>query len=114
VNDPKASFADQAAATAANSSSKRTIWGYYVPNDFLKLREISATYTIPESVTHKYLRARGASINVAARNLGYPWSKYPGIDPESNNSVANTGGGNSELTAQPPLRYLITRVNVQF
>lgn len=114
VNDPKASFADQAAATAANSSSKRTIWGYYVPNDFLKLREISATYTIPESVTHKYLRARGASINLAARNLGYPWSKYPGIDPESNNSVQNTGGGNSELTAQPPLRYLITRVNVQF
>ena len=114
VNDPKASFADQAAATAANSSSKRTIWGYYVPNDFMKLREISATYTIPESVTHRFLKSRGASINVAARNLGYPWSKYPGIDPESNNSVANTGGGNSELTAQPPLRYLITRVNVQF
>jgi hypothetical protein len=51
---------------------------------------------------------------VSARNLGYPWSKYPGIDPESNNSVANTGGGNSELTATPPLRYIISRVNIQF
>jgi TonB-linked SusC/RagA family outer membrane protein len=114
VNDPDATFADQAAATAANSSSKRTIWGYIVPNDFLKFRELSATYTIPEAFAHKWLKGRSASINVAARNLGYPWSKYPGIDPESNNSVANTGGGNSELTAQPPLRYIISRVNIQF
>ena len=114
VNDPKAPLADQAAATAANSSSKRTIWGYYVPNDFLKLREVSATYTLPADLSRRWLRSRTASINFAARNLGYPWSKYPGIDPESNNSVANTGGGNSELTAQPPLRYFISRVNIQF
>jgi hypothetical protein len=114
VNNPAASFEDQAAATAANSSSKRTIWGYYVPNDFIKLREISANYTIPVQVTQRWLRGRTASINVAARNLGYPWSRYPGIDPESNNSVQNTGGGNSELTAQPPIRYIISRVNIQF
>jgi hypothetical protein len=114
VNNPAASFEDQAAATAANSSSKRTIWGYYVPNDFVKLREISANYTIPVQVTQRWLRGRTASINVAARNLGYPWSRYPGIDPESNNSVQNTGGGNSELTAQPPIRYIISRVNIQF
>jgi len=114
VNDPDAPLGDQAAATAANSSSKRTIWGYLVPNDFLKLREISATYTFREAFVQKWLKGRSATINVAARNLGYPWSKYPGIDPESNNSVANTGGGNSELTAVPPLRYFITRVNLQF
>ncbi|MCC6929100.1 MAG: SusC/RagA family TonB-linked outer membrane protein [Gemmatimonadaceae bacterium] len=114
VNDPKASLADQAAATAANSSSKRTVWGYYVRNDFMKLREISANYTLPANLAARWLRSRSVSINVAARNLGYPWSKYPGIDPESNNSVANTGGGNSELTAQPPLRYFISRVNIQF
>jgi TonB-linked SusC/RagA family outer membrane protein len=114
VNDPKAPLADQAAATAANSSSKRTIWGYYVPNDFLKLREISASYTIPERVARRFFKGRSASLSLSARNLGYPWSKYPGIDPESNNSVANTGGGNSELTAQPPLRYFISRFNITF
>jgi hypothetical protein len=114
VNDPDASFEDQAAATAANSSTKRTVWGYYVPNDFIKLREISATYTVPESFTRRWLRGRTATLNLAARNLGYPWSKYPGIDPESNNSVANTGGGNSELTATPPLRYFLSRVNISF
>jgi len=114
VNDPSSPLADQAAATAANSSSKRTIWGYYVPNDFVKLREVSANYTLPETFARKYLRSRSASLSLSARNLGYPWSKYPGIDPESNNSVANTGGGNSELTAQPPMRYFITRLNIQF
>jgi hypothetical protein len=75
---------------------------------------VSATYTLPADLSRRWLRSRTASINFAARNLGYPWSKYPGIDPESNNSVANTGGGNSELTAQPPLRYFISRVNIQF
>ncbi|MEO6446331.1 MAG: SusC/RagA family TonB-linked outer membrane protein [Gemmatimonadaceae bacterium] len=114
VNDPNAPLADQAAATAANSSSKRTVWGYYVPNDFLKFREMSVNYTLPAHLTSRWLRSRTASINIAARNLGYPWSKYPGIDPESNNAVANNGGGNSELTAQPPLRYIISRVNIQF
>jgi TonB-linked SusC/RagA family outer membrane protein len=114
VNDPEATLADQAAAAAANSSSKRTVWGYYVPNDFIKFRELTVSYEIPKSFVNRYLRMRSATINMSGRNLGYPWSKYPGIDPESNNSVNNAGGGNSELTAVPPLRYLITRVNLQF
>ena len=80
----------------------------------MKLREISANYTLPPNLAARWLHSRSVSINVAARNLGYPWSRYPGIDPESNNAVANTGGGNSELTAQPPLRYIISRVNIQF
>ena len=54
------------------------------------------------------------TIVLSGRNLGYIMNKYPGIDPESNNSIQNTGGGNSELTAQPPIRYWIARVNVAF
>jgi len=60
------------------------------------------------------LRGRTTTIVVSGRNLGYLWSKYPGVDPESNNSVANTGGGNSELTAQPPIRYWVGRINFAF
>lgn len=114
VNDPTAPLEDQATATAANSSTKRTVWGYFVPNDFLKFRELSVGYTLPPDRVRRWLGSRSASINLSARNLGYPWTRYPGIDPESNNTVANTGGGNSELTAQPPLRYILTRVNIQF
>jgi TonB-linked SusC/RagA family outer membrane protein len=114
VNDPDAPLGDQANAVAANSSSKRTIWGYFVPNDFLKFRELSVAYTLPERLTARFAGSRATTVVLSGRNLGYLMNKYPGIDPESNNNVANTGGGNSELTAQPPIRYWIARVNVAF
>lgn len=114
ISDPSAPLADQAAAVAVNSSSKRTFWGYLVPNDFVKFRELSVTYTVPRSLTRRFLSDRGATIVVSGRNLGYLMNKYPGIDPESNNSVSNSGGGNMELTATPPLRYWIARVNLSF
>lgn len=54
------------------------------------------------------------TVVLSGRNLGYLWTKYPGVDPESNNAVANTGGGNTELTAQPPIRYWLARINFAF
>lgn len=114
VNDPAATIDDQAAAVAANSSTKRTIWGYFVPNDFVKFREFSIAYNVPERLTARFAGARSTTLVLSGRNLGYIMNKYPGIDPESNNAIQNTGGGNSELTAQPPIRYWIARVNVAF
>ena len=114
VNDPSASLDDQVAAVGANSSSKRTLWGYFVPNDFVKFRELSLSYQVPERFTSRFAGSRATTIVLSGRNLGYIMNKYPGIDPESNNAVQNTGGGNSELTAQPPIRYWIARVNVAF
>ena len=67
VNDPGAPLADQAAATAANSSSKRTIWGYFVPNDFVKFRELSLNYSLPANLTRRWLGSRVASINALTR-----------------------------------------------
>jgi TonB-linked SusC/RagA family outer membrane protein len=112
ANDPSASLEDQAAAAAANSAGKRTIWGYFVPNDFIKFRELSLSYSVPEALVARYARGRSLSLIVSGRNLGYLWNKYPGVDPETNNSVGNAGGGNTELTAQPPIRYFIFRVNL--
>jgi hypothetical protein len=51
---------------------------------------------------------------LSARNLGYPWTRYPGVDPESNDLASNFAGGNRELTAQPPLRYYLARINIGF
>ena len=36
ANDPKAPLADQAAAVTTNSAAKRTVWGFFVPNDFMR------------------------------------------------------------------------------
>ena len=114
LNDPSASFEQQAASAAAISSGKRTVWGYYLRNDFIKFRELSFSYRFPQSFVNRYMHGRSTSVVVAGRNLGYLWSKYKGVDPESNGSVANTGGGNTDLTAQPPIRVWTARLNFAF
>jgi TonB-linked SusC/RagA family outer membrane protein len=114
VNDPATPLDEQAAAVAANSSAKRSLWGYFVPNDFIKFRELSVSYSVPQRLVGQYLRARSATVVLSGRNLGYPWTKYPGLDPETNWVVGNTGGDNQDLTAQPPMRYFLARVNLGF
>ena len=113
VNDPTAPLADQAAAVAANSPSKRTQWGNFVRNDFIRFRELSLAYTVPGRLVSG-ARARSATIILSSRNLGTPWTKYPGIDPEANSSVGNTGGGNNDFFSPPTLRYWILRLNLGF
>lgn len=112
VNDPKSELEWQARAVAANSPSKRTIWGTFVENDFIRFRELSVSYQVPERLTQQYLKSRNVNIVFSGRNLGVPWTKYPGIDPEANSSVNNTGGGNNDFFSPPLLRYWITRVNI--
>jgi TonB-linked SusC/RagA family outer membrane protein len=55
----------------------------FVYNDakFAKLREISATWQLPQSFARK-LTADRAAISLAARNL-FTWSPYTGLDPEA-------------------------------
>ena len=111
VSDTTASFKEQAAAIASTRGSR---WGYFVPADFIKFRELSLSYNVPQSLLARLGRAEGITLVLSGRNLGYPWTKYPGQDPESNDLSSNFAGGNRELTAQPPLRYWIARVNVSF
>jgi TonB-linked SusC/RagA family outer membrane protein len=113
VNDPTAPLDDQAAAVAANSPSKRSLWGLFVPNDFIRFREMSLSYTVPARFA-SYARTTSATIILSGRNIGTPWTKYPGIDPEANSSVGNTGGGNNDFFSPPALRYWLVRVNLGF
>jgi hypothetical protein len=111
VNDPSASFADQAAAVAAGSSALGfTQAGYIESGNFLKLREASVTYFAPDAWAHT-LRATSMQISLTGRNL-LKWTNYSGIDPELN------GNGQSDfqddfLTA-PPVRTLAVRVSLGF
>ncbi|MEP7347823.1 MAG: TonB-dependent receptor, partial [Gemmatimonadaceae bacterium] len=114
VNDPKAPLDRQAAAVGANSPSKRTLWGTFVRNDFIRFRELSVSYAVPERLVSQYFKSRSVTLVLSGRNLGVPWTKYPGLDPESNSSVNNTGGGNNDFFSAPLLRYWITRVNIGF
>jgi TonB-linked SusC/RagA family outer membrane protein len=55
--------------------------------DFLRFRELTLTYTAPQSVMSRF-GGRDLSISLTGRNL-LLWTKYQGVDPE----VSYTGAG---------------------
>lgn len=79
--------------------------------DFVKLREISANYTLPQ-MWAAAMRAERASFTFSARNL-YTWTDYDGIDPEVN----GFGQGDIERTdflSVPQSRRFIATLNLTF
>ena len=56
VSDTTAPFADQAAAIASTQGSR---WGYFVPADFIKFRELSLSYNVPPRLLSRLGRAEG-------------------------------------------------------
>jgi outer membrane receptor protein involved in Fe transport len=94
------------AETIPTAPSLGTIDQYYQDASFTKLRELSATYTFPERWTH----ARTA-LTVAGRNL-HTWTKYRGIDPESNINNAATTATTLDQAVTPPLRSFVATVRV--
>ena len=70
---------------------------------FIKLRELSIGYTVPESF-YKKLKLRGLSLGVFGTNLWLIHSNVPNVDPES--SLTNGNGQGYELYAYPNRRSL--------
>jgi hypothetical protein len=113
VSDPTTSLPDQAAAVATSSALLgNTVWGFFVPNDFIRFRELSVTASVPDRFVKSTRLFRNATVTLSGRNLGLLYNKFPGIDPETNWLVSNTGGGNSDQYASPPLRYWLLRFNL--
>lgn len=65
-----------------------------MPGDFIRWRELSATYTAPASWAQK-LGGSELSITLAARNFML-WTKYGGVDPEVNVYGRGSGGGTDQ------------------
>lgn len=110
--DPSTPLADQARAVAYGISSQRNLFGYLEKADFWKLRELSATFFVPEEFAGRF-GAERASITVTGRNLK-TWTDYTGMDPEINSAGANDNFGTGEFLTQPPVRYFTVRVNLTF
>ncbi len=64
---------------------------------------------MPNSVASK-LRARDAQLVFSARNL-HTWTKYTGIDPESNYS---TGDVQTDFSTTAPRTYFLVRANLHY
>ncbi|HKO15662.1 MAG TPA: SusC/RagA family TonB-linked outer membrane protein, partial [Gemmatimonadaceae bacterium] len=111
VNDASAPLGDQANATASRMG---TAAGYIEDASFVKLRELAVTLQAPRHLAAR-LRLDVLSLTLAGRNL-HTWTRYSGFDPEVNSATVGTFGSFSQVDylAQPPVRTLLTRVNLTF
>jgi outer membrane receptor protein involved in Fe transport len=104
---PQASLAQQARVVAVRNLG--TSYGYWENGQFWRLREVSATATLPNSLASR-MRARDASLTLSARNL-HVWTSYTGPDPEANYS---TGDVQTDLLTTAPRSYFTLRLNLHF
>ena len=74
---------------------------------FVKLREVSATYQVPQRFVRGF---SGASITLAGRELA-TWTDYRGLDPES---ATGTGGSITDQAIIPPLTRFIATLNLNW
>ncbi len=89
--------------------------GFIEQGDFLKLREVSLTYTLPTTLASA-ISASGASVTLAGQNLAL-WTKYSGFDPEVISNVIGTGFNSfsrTDFLTMPPTRRFLVRLNLQF
>lgn len=85
---------------------------YYQDASFVRLREVSFTWTLPSSLSERVRLADGASLSVGGQNLAL-WTEYDGYDPEVLGTVYNTLFRSDVFTVPPPRRFF-ARVRVQF
>ena len=112
--DPSASLFEQARVVALRDNPARTQEGFMEDASFIRFRELSVTGTLPQRIASQ-LRASTASLTFAGRNLK-KWTRYSGIDPESN---ADAGGGGtlsapSDFQTSPPPTFFTVRLNLGF
>jgi TonB-dependent starch-binding outer membrane protein SusC len=85
---------------------------YVSKSDFLKLREVSATYAIPSRYTQR-LGFNRAAVTAAGRNL-WMWTNYiGGGDPEVTFS-SDSEFESADYASIPMLRRLVLSVNLNF
>ncbi|HEX7049337.1 MAG TPA: SusC/RagA family TonB-linked outer membrane protein [Longimicrobiales bacterium] len=106
TNDPNADPLEVAVATSLQTKT------WIMPADFIKLRELSATYTLPDRWAAA-LRADQMSLILSGRNL-WMWTKYKGPnDPEvAFDSTSDFGG--TDYASTPMMRRLSASIRFTF
>lgn len=100
-------LARQARAVIAGAA----LGAYWEKGDFVRLREVSATYELPRAIV-RLSKARTANLVLSGRNL-WLWTKeFSGADPESQTQGTDATPYSFVQLAQP--RYLTFRVNLNY
>lgn len=108
-----ADWGSPAWAKRYNGYLKGAISPYIEDASFVKVREVSLNYDLPQSVYGMVRGLRNARVGVAGRNL-LMFAPYRGLDPE----VANFGSAairnNLDVTPYPPSRNILLNVTLGF
>jgi hypothetical protein len=106
---------EQARAVALRDHRSHTLAGYLEKGDHVMLREITATFSVPDRIVRLMRGVRTANVNFAARNLAW-WANgdYTGIHPD----IDRVAGADDDIPDQfqtlgPPSTFVF-RVNLGF
>lgn len=94
---------EEAAAERLQAFAMRDIRPYIEDATFVKLRELSATYTLPKKVAEQIGPVRTMQVGLTARNL-LTLTGYSGLDPEVSNFGNQPIGRNYDVAPYPPSR----------
>lgn len=108
--DRNASLFDQARTVLVREHPSRSVAGFIEDGDFLRLREIALTATLPERWA-AVARARSLAVTASVRNVGILWTKYTGVDPEAFGTTVNAP---SSFQAFAPPTYASFRFTFGF
>ena len=111
--NPEASLEEQAMVVATRDHPSRTLDGFFQPGSFVKLRELSATFTAPEGFLARVRGARSLSLTASARNLK-TWTNYRGVDPETDFTASETSNVPQDFQTVGPPSFFLLRLNVGF
>ncbi len=108
-------FQDTAGTNSRNTKAGNGLTVYVEHASFLKLRELTGKWDIPQAfinrVGHGYVRS--ASLVLTGRNL-LTWTNYPGLDPEVSNFGIQQFGRGQDVTPYPPTRSYFFTVDLGF
>ena len=109
---PTASLEDQARLVAMRFKNPTTTVGYWENGQFWRLREVGATFAVPQVVAGR-LGMRDASVTLAGRNL-HVWTAYKGTDPESGYTTDNLQNVQNDFSTLSPPTYFTVRLNLHY
>jgi TonB-linked SusC/RagA family outer membrane protein len=112
LQNPNATFEEQAMVVATRDHPTRTVAGFIQKGDFLRFREMSVSLRAPERWA-AMMRASSAQFVLSARNLAV-WSDYRGVDPETDRLAGESSDRPDEFQTFGPTSSLIFRVNLGF
>lgn len=106
---------EQARAVALRDHPSHTLGGYIEKGDHVTLREVTATYSVPDRLVRALRGVRSANVNFAARNLAW-WAgnAFTGINPD----IDRTAGADDDIPDQfqtlGPATTFVFRINIGF